>query len=307
MNILFAGTPKPSAKILRALCNETSLKVVGVITKPDKAQKRGNKIEQSPVCIEALKQKLNIFKPDSLNCEELRKSIEHLNVDYIIVAAYGKILPKWLLDFPNIMPVNIHYSLLPKYRGASPIQSSLLNNDTRSGITFMKMSEGLDDGDCIEQYVIDIKNNHNKITLENDLCDLSISKILDILHGLKNHKHNLIKQDNKLASYCSKIQKSDSLVSFTETANQIYSKFKAYYEWPGVSFIHKNTLIKIKDMYLIDDNNINLLGKEILLLKDGLYIKTSNKVIVITYLQFPNKNIISASDAFNSYKDFFNE
>ncbi|MDB4848971.1 methionyl-tRNA formyltransferase [Gammaproteobacteria bacterium] len=307
MNILFAGTPKPSAKILRALCNETSLKVVGVITKPDKAQKRGNKIEQSPVCIEALKQKLNIFKPDSLNCEELRKSIEHLNVDYIIVAAYGKILPKWLLDFPNIMPVNIHYSLLPKYRGASPIQSSLLNNDTRSGITFMKMSEGLDDGDCIEQYVIDIKNNHNKITLENDLCDLSISKILDILHGLKNHKYNLIKQDNKLASYCSKIQKSDSLVSFTETANQIYSKFKAYYEWPGVSFIHKNTLIKIKDMYLIDDNNIDLLGKEILLLKDGLYIKTSNKVIVITYLQFPNKNIISASDAFNSYKDFFNE
>lgn len=307
MNILFAGTPKPSAKILRALCNETSLKVVGVITKPDKAQKRGNKIEQSPVCIEALKQKLNIFKPDSLNCEELRKSIEHLNVDYIIVAAYGKILPKWLLDFPNIMPVNIHYSLLPKYRGASPIQSSLLNNDTRSGITFMKMSEGLDDGDCIEQYVIDIKNNHNKITLENDLCDLSISKILDILHGLKNHKYNLIKQDNKLASYCSKIQKSDSLVSFTETANQIYSKFKAYYEWPGVSFIHKNTLIKIKDMYLIDDNNIDLLGKEFLLSKDGLYIKTSNKVIVITYLQFPNKNIISASDAFNSYKDFFNE
>jgi len=307
MNILFAGTPKPSAKILRALCNETSLKVVGVITKPDKAQKRGNKIEQSPVCIEALKQKLNIFKPDSLNCEELRKSIEHLNVDYIIVAAYGKILPKWLLDFPNIMPVNIHYSLLPKYRGASPIQSSLLNNDTRSGITFMKMSEGLDDGDCIEQYVIDIKNNHNKITLENDLCDLSISKILDILHGLKNHKYNLIIQDNKLASYCSKIQKSDSLVSFTETANQIYSKFKAYYEWPGVSFIHKNTLIKIKDMYLIDDNNIDLLDKEILLSKDGLYIKTSNKVIVITYLQFPNKNIISASDAFNSYKDFFNE
>ena len=307
MNILFAGTPKPSAKILRALCNETSLKVVGVITKPDKAQKRGNKIEQSPVCIEALKQKLNIFKPDSLNCEELRKSIEHLNVDYIIVAAYGKILPKWLLDFPNIMPVNIHYSLLPKYRGASPIQSSLLNNDTQSGITFMKMSEGLDDGDCIEQYVIDIKNNHNKITLENDLCDLSISKILDILHGLKDHKYNLITQDNKLASYCSKIQKSDSLISFTETANQIYSKFKAYYEWPGVSFIHKNTLIKIKDMYLIDDNNIDLLGKEFLLSKDGLYIKTSNKVIVITYLHFPNKNIISASDAFNSYKDFFNE
>ena len=229
-----------------------------------------------------------------------------MNIDYIVVAAYGKILPKWLLEFPNIMPINIHYSLLPKYRGASPIQSSLLNNDSKSGITFMKMSEGLDDGDCIEQYEIDIENNHNKITLENDLCDLSISKILGILHGVKNHKYDLIKQDDRAASYCSKIEKSDSLVNFTETANQIYNKFKAYYEWPGVSFKHKNTLIKIKDMYLANDNDIDLLGKEIFLSKHGLYIKTSSKTIVITYLQFPNKNIISASDAFNSYKDFFN-
>lgn len=306
MNILFAGTPQPSAKILRALCNEASLNVVGVITKPDKAQKRGNKIERSPVCIEAIRQKLNVFKPDCLNNQELRKSIEALNIDYIVVAAYGKILPKWLLEFPNIMPINIHYSLLPKYRGASPIQSSLLNNDSKSGITFMKMSEGLDDGDCIEQYEIDIENNHNKITLENDLCDLSISKILGILHGVKNHKYDLIKQDDRAASYCSKIEKSDSLVNFTETANQIYNKFKAYYEWPGVSFKHKNTLIKIKDMYLANDNDIDLLGKEIFLSKHGLYIKTCSKTIVITYLQFPNKNIISASDAFNSYKDFFN-
>ena len=306
MNILFAGTPQPSAKILRALCKEASLNVVGVITKPDKAQKRGNKIERSPVCIEAIRQKLNVFKPECLNNQELRKSIEALNIDYIVVAAYGKILPKWLLEFPNIMPINIHYSLLPKYRGASPIQSSLLNNDSKSGITFMKMSEGLDDGDCIEQYEIDIENNHNKITLENDLCDLSISKILGILHGVKNHKYDLIKQDDRAASYCSKIEKSDSLVNFTETANQIYNKFKAYYEWPGVSFKHKNTLIKIKDMYLANDNDIDLLGKEIFLSKHGLYIKTSSKTIVITYLQFPNKNIISASDAFNSYKDFFN-
>ena len=166
MNILYAGTPKPSAKILKALCDNPSINVVGVITKPDKAQKRGNKLVQSPVSIEAQNRNLNIFKPYDLNALKLRQSIEALSVDFVVVAAYGKILPKWLLDLPKIMPINIHYSLLPKYRGASPIQSSLLNGDSISGITFMNMSEGLDDGDCIKQYEIDIKKTHNKITFK---------------------------------------------------------------------------------------------------------------------------------------------
>ena len=154
MNILYAGTPNPSAKILKALCDNPSINVVGVITKPDKAQKRGNKLVQSPVSIEAQNRNLNIFKPYDLNALKLKQSIEALSVDFVVVAAYGKILPKWLLDLPIIMPINIHYSLLPMYRGASPIQSSLLNGDSISGITFMNMSEGLDDGDCIKQYEI---------------------------------------------------------------------------------------------------------------------------------------------------------
>ena len=188
MNILYAGTPNPSAKILKALCDNPSINVVGVLTKPDKAQKRGSRLVQSPVSIEAQNRNLNIFKPDNLNTIKLKQSIEALSVDFIVVAAYGKILPKWLLDFPKIMPINIHYSLLPKYRGASPIQNSLLNADRITGITFMKMSEGLDDGDCIRQYEITIKNNHNKITLENDLCDLSIVNIFEILDKVKQEK-----------------------------------------------------------------------------------------------------------------------
>ena len=307
MNILYAGTPKPSAKILKALCDNPSINVVGVITKPDKAQKRGNKLVQSPVSIEAQNRNLNIFKPYDLNALKLRQSIEALSVDFVVVAAYGKILPKWLLDLPKIMPINIHYSLLPKYRGASPIQSSLLNGDSISGITFMNMSEGLDDGDCIKQYEIDIKKTHNKITLENDLCDLSIAKMFEILDGVKREKYVLVEQDNDSATYCKKIHKSEAIINFNETADEIYNKFKAYYEWPGICFEHKNIFIKIKEMGVINDGEAYLHDKDIMINKNGLYIRTSNKTIVITYLQMPNKNIISSSDAFNAYKDYFNE
>ena len=307
MNILYAGTPNPSAKILKALCDNPSINVVGVLTKPDKAQKRGSKLVQSPVSIEAQNRNLNIFKPDNLNTIKLKQSIEALRVDFIVVAAYGKILPKWLLDFPKIMPINIHYSLLPKYRGASPIQNSLLNGDCITGITFMKMSEGLDDGDCIRQYEINIKNNHNKITLENDLCDLSIVNIFEILDKVKQEKYTLVEQDKDSATYCKKIHKSEAIINFNETADEIYKKFKAYYEWPGISFEHKNIIVKIKEMGVVDDIETDLNDKNIMINKNGLFIKTSNKTIVITYLQMPNKNIISSSDAFNAYKDYFNE
>ena len=307
MNILYAGTPNPSAKILKALCDNPSINVVGVITKPDKAQKRGNKLVQSPVSIEAQNRNLNIFKPYDLNALKLRQSIEALSVDFVVVAAYGKILPKWLLDLPKIMPINIHYSLLPKYRGASPIQSSLLNGDSISGITFMNMSEGLDDGDYIKQYEIDIKKTHNKITLENDLCDLSIAKMFEILDGVKREKYVLVEQDNDSATYCKKIHKSEAIINFNETADEIYNKFKAYYEWPGICFEHKNIFIKIKEMGVITDGEAYLHDRNIMINKNGLFIRTSNKTIVITYLQMPNKNIISSSDAFNAYKDYFNE
>ena len=307
MNILYAGTPNPSAKILKALCDNPSINVVGVITKPDKAQKRGNKLVQSPVSIEAQNRNLNIFKPYDLNALKLRQSIEALSVDFVVVAAYGKILPKWLLDLPKIMPINIHYSLLPKYRGASPIQSSLLNGDCISGITFMNMSEGLDDGDCIKQYKINIKKTHNKITLENDLCDLSIAKMFEILDGVKREKYVLVEQDNDSATYCKKIHKSEAIINFNETADEIYNKFKAYYEWPGICFEHKNIFIKIKEMGVINDGEAYLHDKNIMINKKGLFIRTSNKTVVITYLQMPNKNIISSSDAFNAYKDYFNE
>ena len=305
MNILFAGTPKPSAKLLQSLFNNKHINIIGVITKPDVAQKRGNKVQQSPVSLAASEANLPIFKPDNLNLAEFRETIFKLDFDFLVVAAYGKILPDWMLESPKVMPINVHYSLLPKYRGASPIQSCLLNGDEITGITFIKMNNKLDEGDCINKYEMQVCNDHNKRTLEKDLCNLAIENIFTVLSNISQNNYCLSKQNNEASTYCKKIIKQDSLVNFEMSSDEIYNKFRAYYEWPGVVFEHKNTIVKIKGMYVLDKNNTYLDNDIFKFDKSGLNVKTADKTIVITHLQFPNKNIISSTDAFNSYKKFF--
>ena len=305
MNILFAGTPEPSAKLLQSLFNNKHINIIGVITKPDVAQKRGNKIQQSHVSLTASEANLAIFKPDNLNSTEFKETILKLDFDFLVVAAYGKILPDWMLESPKVMPINVHYSLLPKYRGASPIQSCLLNGDEITGITFIKMNNKLDEGDCINKYEMQVCNDHNKRTLEKDLCNLAIENIFTVLSNISQNNYCLSKQNNEASTYCKKIIKQDSLVNFEMSSDEIYNKFRAYYEWPGVVFEHKNTIVKIKGMYVLDKNNTYLDNEIFKFDKSGLNVKTADKTIVITHLQFPNKNIISSTDAFNSYKNFF--
>lgn len=305
MNILFAGTPEPSARILEHLLECSDLNVVGVLSQPDKPQKRGKIVAESPVSSIATLNQIKIYKPNDLNDANFIKDIQLLNIDVLLVAAYGKILPDWLLEISNIVPINIHYSLLPLYRGASPIQTSLMNGDTNTGVTFMKMVKGLDEGDIIKKYELKIKQNHNKISLENDLCLLSIRYLNEVLDLIKLNKFSYVKQDNKLASYCSKIKKSDSIVNFDSPAEEIFNKFRAYYEWPGTAFNYKDIRIKICEMTVSDIISSKRPGNIFKFDSSGLYINTSTKVIVITYLQFPGKKIISSSDAFNAYKSFF--
>ena len=305
MNILFAGTPEPSARILEHLLECSDLNVVGVLSQPDKPQKRGKIVAESPVSSIATLNQIKIYKPNDLNDANFIKDIQLLNIDVLLVAAYGKILPDWLLEISNIVPINIHYSLLPLYRGASPIQTSLMNGDTNTGVTFMKMVKGLDEGDIIKKYELKIKQNHNKISLENDLCLLSIRYLNEVLDLIKINKFSYVKQDNDLASYCSKIKKSDSVVNFDSPAEEIFNKFRAYYEWPGTAFNYKDIRIKICEMTVSDIISSKRPGNIFKFDSSGLYINTSTKVIVITYLQFPGKKIISSSDAFNAYKSFF--
>ena len=305
MNILYAGTPNSSAEILKYLAQNDSIKVKGVITQPDKAGKRGKKLNDSPVSLMANSYDLDLFKPHKLNNKDFKEKIEILEVDFLIVVAYGKILPKWLLELPSVSSINIHFSLLPKYRGASPIQSALLNGDKETGITFIEMSEKLDSGNIISTEKTKIFMDDNKVKLETRLTDMSIKKINNVLIELAKQNKSSIKQDDSNASYCQKILKVDSITNFNDTSINIFNKFRAFIEWPGLAFYHNDTLIKIHGLEVLDQINTNKPGTIYKFDSTGLYINTIDSVIVITHLQLPNRNIISSSDAFNSYKDFF--
>ena len=305
MNILFAGSPKSSSRILESLANLKSVNIMGVLTKPDKRGKRGTGLHESEVAKTAAKFNLKVFKPESINEVDFKASIQCLNLDLMVVVAYGKLIPNWLLSFPKVMCLNVHFSLLPKYRGASPIQSSLLNGDSETGISFMQMTERLDEGGLISSKSISIENIDNKISVEERLTDLAIENMESVFDVLKNKNAIIINQDNSKASYCKKILKEDSITDFNDSAINISNKFKAYFEWPGLSFIFKGIEIKIHEILITHQKSEGAFGTIDKVSKSGLYINTSDYIIVITYLQFPNKQKISSLDVFNSYKSFF--
>ena len=304
MDIYFAGTPNSAAEILKSLASNDLFNIKGVITQPDKKGKRGNQRIESPVSLMADSLNLHTYKPHNLIKEQIQNDIDINNADILLVVAYGKLIPNWILE-SNIKAVNIHYSILPSYRGASPIQSSILNNDKKTGVTFMQMSKDLDAGKIIKCFEIPISENDNKSSLEKKLTELSILNLEKVITGICSNKIIPFDQDHEQASYCKKILKEDSIISFKESAERIYAKFRAYNEWPGICFIHKNKVIKIHGLEISSTQSPGSPGDIISFTNSGLTFKTSDYDIVITHLQFPNKNIITTKDAYNSYRQFF--
>ena len=306
MKVLFAGSPESSAKILKSLINQ-GFEVVGAISQPDKRSKRGKGKEASPVSKEAFKLRIPTLKPVSLD-ESFKREVELLDFDFLLVSAYGKILPDWLLESPNIAPVNIHFSLLPKYRGASPIQTAILNSDKKTGVSIMQMIKGMDEGPVYSFHETEILRYENKRDLENKLTSLCIKNIASDLNNIFQKKLAPIEQNNSKASYCKKINKLSGKIDFSrENTADILQKHKAYIGWPGLYFEKNNLVIKIHELEEYKDNKGDVETKAFRFFSHGLVVKTIDSQIVITYLQFPGKRIISAADAANSYAKFFEE
>lgn len=306
MKVLFAGSPESSARILNSII-EKGLEVVGVISQPDKRSQRGKGKEPSPVSREALKLGIPTFKPIALD-ESFKKEIDLLDFDFLLVSAYGKILPDWLLESPDISPINIHFSLLPKYRGASPIQAAILNNDTKTGVSIMKMIKGMDEGPVYYLHDVEILGMDSRRDLENKLTSLCIQNIVNDLNNIFSKKVIPIEQNNADVSYCKKIDKLSGKIEFSkENTSDILQKHKAYFGWPGLYFKKNNTLIKIHGLEEYRGNVEDLEIKFYKFIPHGLVVKTADALIVITHLQFPGKRIIPAADAANSYTKFFEE
>ena len=306
MKILFAGSPGSSAEILQDLFNQ-ECEIVGVISQPDKRSKRAGGKDPSSVSLMATNLGLPLFKPSKID-NEFKEIISTIQCDFLVVSAYGKILPEWFLGHPDISSINIHFSLLPKYRGASPIQSCLLNGDLDSGISIMQMTRGLDEGPiyCAEQ--ITIPENADKHILETELTKAANKVLFTTLLEVAKNKKVPIAQDDAAASYCKKITKSSGKVNFIdEDASSVIRKFNAFKDWPGIFFEKNNVVIKIHGIKLLSEILHTNESKDFFFCADGLAVKTSSSTLVITHLQFPGKNIIASKDAANSYADFFTD
>jgi len=302
MDIIFAGSPSSSAEILSTLV-DSPFNISLVLTQADKRSSRNKGEEPSEVAKLAESANLNCLKIDSF-CDQTIENIIEYPCDVLVLSSFGKIIPKEVLNHPNITPLNIHFSILPLYRGASPIQSALLNGDIKTGISFMEMVESLDEGPVFDVSEVEISQCDNRISLEKKLVSKAKSNIVDVIQKITNGLQPVSQCDHDV-SYCRKITKEDGRINFEETAKEIFNKYRAFSGWPGTYFQYKDTTIKIHGMRTIELDNDDTPGSILDVTKDGIHIKTNNSAIVITHIQLPGKKIINSSDIYNSYKDFF--
>ena len=246
IRILFMGTPEFSATILAGLM-EKKYHIVGVITRKDKPVGRKQEVVESAVKKKALELKLPIEQPERLDAEAVEK-IKGLKPDLIIVAAYGRILPKEILAIPGFGCINVHASLLPKWRGASPIQNALLSGATETGVTLMLMDEGMDTGNILAQKKIAIAPDDTTASLGARLAEISRDFLLETLPLWIERAITPEPQDNARATLCQLIEREDGHILWTDEAETIYNRFRALYPWPGIFAFWKkeSELLRLK-------------------------------------------------------------
>jgi methionyl-tRNA formyltransferase len=242
--IVFMGTPEFSVKILDSL-HRSEYEVVYVYTQPPKKSNRGMKTNISPIHSYAKKNNLNIRHPITLNSVEEFNFFKTINAEIIIVVAYGQIIPKKYLDIPKYGFINIHASLLPKWRGAAPIQRAIMNLDKEIGISFMKITNDLDAGPVMKTFKIDIIENESSIDVSNKLSELSANKIINVINEIFNNKPKFIEQAHSLATYAKKIKKEEGKIDWNRNSREIIAIINGLNPSPGAWFVFKNQRYKV--------------------------------------------------------------
>ena len=225
MKILFMGTPDFALFSLRALV-EAGENIIGVVTQPDKPKGRGYTLTPPPVKVYALEKNIPVYQPNTLRGEEFANLLSELSPDLIIVVAYGKILPANVLEFPKYGCINVHGSILPAYRGAAPMQRAIMEGQTETGITTMMMDVGLDTGDMLLVGKVAIEENDNFETMHDKLGECGANTLLETLKELRAGTLTRTKQDDSLATYAAKIEKSDCFIDFTKSAKEVHNQIR---------------------------------------------------------------------------------
>ncbi len=304
MRIVFAGSPEIACPLLEALLHSPH-EIVGVYTQPDKQKGRGKVMMPTPVKALALKHHLPVCTPVNFKRSETIDELKALAPDVMVVMAYGLILPDSVLSIPTHGALNVHVSLLPKYRGASPIQAALLNGEQETGVSIMQMDKGLDTGDVLSVKTCDIQATDTSLSLHDKLAVLSLEPLLGVLDCLQRGDGlNKVVQDDAKASFAPKINKQDALIDWQLEAAILERKVRAYYPWPVAYFKFEETLIKVLEASWLEEANGHP-GEVLQYNREGLIIACGQGALCIQKLQMPGKKALSIGECFNGRADLF--
>lgn len=253
MRIIFMGTPDFSVPCLEALIKSDN-EVVGVFTQPDKPKGRGYELTPPPVKVCALNNNLPVFQPASMRNGEALEIINSLNAELIIVVAFGKILPKEILESVKYGCINIHASLLPKLRGAAPIQWSIINGESETGVTSMQMDVGLDTGDMLIKKAITINEDITAEELFDELSEMGAEVLIETIDALKNNELKPEKQDDALSNYAPIITKEICPIDFSKSALEVHNKVRGLYSWPIATTVINGKKFKIHKSKLLEES-----------------------------------------------------
>ncbi len=297
---ILMGTPEFSLAMFKSLILNPRFEILSLICQPDKPV--GRKMELTPPATKILAKEYNIPVIQPNKVSEIKEYLEKENIDLIIVIAYGKILPQSLLNIPKLGCINVHGSLLPKYRGSSCLQAPILNGDKKTGITIMKMDAGMDTGDIIKKISIDISKKDTVETVHDRLSKLGKENLGEILIDYLEGKIQTEKQDDNKATYVKLLQKEDGHLSFSETAENINRKIRALNPWPGtfVKLEDKNLKI-LKTTATIETDQIHEIG-ELFFLNKELYVQTKDKALEINKLQISGKKAVEGKEIYGGYR-----
>ena len=291
------GTPDFALFSLRALC-ENGYDVIGVVTQPDKPKGRGYTLTPPPVKVYATERGIPVYQPNSLRTEEFAALLSELDPELIAVVAYGKILPKNVLDYPKFGCVNVHGSLLPEYRGAAPMQMAIIDGKKVTGITTMFMAEGLDTGDMLLKAECEIAENDNFEVIHDRLGALGAELLCKTVDGLQKGEITPIPQDHSKATHTSKILKEDCLIDFTKDCDTVHNLIRGLSPVP-LSFTHTpdGKLLKIVESEICERKSKNELAGEVLSVENGkIRVACANGSVNILKLLPEGKGRMSAAD-----------
>ena len=283
-SIIYMGTPDFSVPALQRLAEQEDFHVILVVTQPDRPKGRGKKLAPSPVKTAALKLGLDVFQPEKINSDKAREKLSSLKPDFFVVAAFGQILSREILDIPKVFPINIHASLLPRYRGSSPIQAAILNRDKTTGVTTMVMAKDLDAGDTLLASETPISEDDTARDIHDRLGLKGADLIVNPIHDELDKRLAPVPQDHSKATYVKMLKKSDGKINWNLSSRQICAHINAMTPWPGAFTRLSNRHIKIYKARVVDKPSDYEPGVIFQCDKEGIHVATGNGSLIILEL-----------------------